>query len=651
MVLAALRAAGALDNMVDDISPPATSKLWLDKNFDPGILKEWDPIGSSWVEMSFHRLFERAAISNITLTGGTANALVANAPALFFSNRLYSITPTIANAGGGVTLQITGVGTFAVTYPDGAALAANEFAASRPETMVFRNGRFEVLFSTAELNAAVIAATAAATAAEAAAASIPGMISAKADKATTIGAGGLATGGGDLSASRTITVTKSSNAQAIAGTDDATAMTPTRVRDAVDGVPVPLGNNTLYKSMATKDRWLRSYRLADELQFTGGGALATDAAIIEAMFNRCKAAGRGELILPRGDIKLEQSCALLNTTGNMIAVRGQGEGATRFLNSSATQLWFQIGGAAGRSNDITLEGFTATANVTMTSGGSVFFVRNTTDIVFQDIVCRGVGNGWSLGVGASQTNDVVYTSILNCAGGSGGASTVPMIRLGSGGILQIGGNAHRWNANGSHEFMVQDDNTWNWDGLYVYDQFFEHFTKYLSARGKGVVNAEWTGGQVDRADVFFQAEPLAGGNCRNWNIHDVQILGFPGSGGGIGFLSSGSIESMRIVNNKFDNLTDAAVYASTGEAIVNGNEFINCANLGVSAPLGGAVVRIGQGFSRVINNTARRPSGSAGAAYRYGIQWDGASTGIRDAGPSGSNSWYGFGAAATTGTM
>lgn len=55
----------------------------------------------------------------------------------------------------------------------------------------------------------------------------------KADAARTISGGGLVTGGGNLTADRTITVTKSSQAQALAGTDDTTAMTPLRVRDAV----------------------------------------------------------------------------------------------------------------------------------------------------------------------------------------------------------------------------------------------------------------------------------------------------------------------------------------------------------------------------------------------------------------------------------
>jgi len=62
-------------------------------------------------------------------------------------------------------------------------------------------------------------------------------ISSKADKSISVGAGGLATGGGDLSASRTISVPKSSNAQALAGVDDTTAMTPARVKDAIATLP------------------------------------------------------------------------------------------------------------------------------------------------------------------------------------------------------------------------------------------------------------------------------------------------------------------------------------------------------------------------------------------------------------------------------
>lgn len=65
----------------------------------------------------------------------------------------------------------------------------------------------------------------------------------KADKAITVSGAGLATGGGDLSASRTITVPKSSQAQAEAGTDDTTAMTPARVKDAINAL-VPAATET-----------------------------------------------------------------------------------------------------------------------------------------------------------------------------------------------------------------------------------------------------------------------------------------------------------------------------------------------------------------------------------------------------------------------
>jgi hypothetical protein len=82
----------------------------------------------------------------------------------------------------------------------------------------------------------VITAVALKTALAIAIADVAGLqtaLNAKADAARSIGVGGLATGGGDLSANRTITVPKSSNPQAVAGVDDTTAMTPVRTKEAV----------------------------------------------------------------------------------------------------------------------------------------------------------------------------------------------------------------------------------------------------------------------------------------------------------------------------------------------------------------------------------------------------------------------------------
>ncbi|RVN58492.1 hypothetical protein [Sinorhizobium meliloti] len=60
IVLASLRAAGFLDNMEDGTSPPSDlSKLWLDKNLDPATLKEWNPVGAAWEQVTSQTLFGR----------------------------------------------------------------------------------------------------------------------------------------------------------------------------------------------------------------------------------------------------------------------------------------------------------------------------------------------------------------------------------------------------------------------------------------------------------------------------------------------------------------------------------------------------------------------------------------------------------------
>lgn len=75
-------------------------------------------------------------------------------------------------------------------------------------------------------------------------------LGARALAATTLSGGGLATGGGDLSANRTITVPKSSNAQALAGADDTTAMTPVRVKEAILALtPAPVDATTSVKGI------------------------------------------------------------------------------------------------------------------------------------------------------------------------------------------------------------------------------------------------------------------------------------------------------------------------------------------------------------------------------------------------------------------
>jgi hypothetical protein len=145
LVLAALRAQGVFNNLVDSLTAPAITSLWLDKNFDPAVLKEWDSIGSAWVAMTFDRMFGRAVATALTVTGGTANAITVSAPAAFIDNRLYSIIPTATNTGA-TTIQVAGVGTYNVVYGNGDAVQAGDIPDGQLVPLLFTNGRFELIY-------------------------------------------------------------------------------------------------------------------------------------------------------------------------------------------------------------------------------------------------------------------------------------------------------------------------------------------------------------------------------------------------------------------------------------------------------------------------------------------------------------------------
>jgi hypothetical protein len=105
---------------------------------------------------------------------------------------------------------------------------------------VARSGAQQAVIAGADVEAALQTVDARVATEEAARATADAL---KADKTTTVSGGGLVSGGGDLSADRTLTVTKSSQAQAQAGADDTTAMTPIRVKDAIDTL-VPAATTT-----------------------------------------------------------------------------------------------------------------------------------------------------------------------------------------------------------------------------------------------------------------------------------------------------------------------------------------------------------------------------------------------------------------------
>lgn len=94
----------------------------------------------------------------------------------------------------------------------------------------------------------------------------------------TVSGGGLATGGGDLTANRTITVAKASQAQAEAGTDDTVAMTPLTVKQAITALI-----NTLIPAASTTVAGI--VRLVNSVTSTSVTEAATAAAVKSANDN------------------------------------------------------------------------------------------------------------------------------------------------------------------------------------------------------------------------------------------------------------------------------------------------------------------------------------------------------------------------------
>ncbi len=61
IVLSALKDVGIFDNIVIADTAPSPSKLWLDKNFDPPVLKKFDSVLSAWIAASFDNVFPASA--------------------------------------------------------------------------------------------------------------------------------------------------------------------------------------------------------------------------------------------------------------------------------------------------------------------------------------------------------------------------------------------------------------------------------------------------------------------------------------------------------------------------------------------------------------------------------------------------------------
>lgn len=105
---------------------------------------------------------------------------------------------------------------------------------------------------------------------------------------------GLATGGGDLLIDRTITVTAATNAEAVAGTDTTTAMTPASTRAAILDVDVV---NSGTGSGVYRDRSGVDFRLNNLLPHANlGGFTITDNAAGDLVFQTTLGAGTRQML-------------------------------------------------------------------------------------------------------------------------------------------------------------------------------------------------------------------------------------------------------------------------------------------------------------------------------------------------------------------
>ncbi len=170
-----------------------------------------EPAVGNTLEVDVGRLI--AALRAIDVDVADALAQIVSKAGL--ASPAFTGTPTAPTAAPG-----TDSGQLATTAFVKAALAA--LVGLAPEAL----DTIEELAAASENNSDLIDLLESAVALKADAAATTAALAGKADKAITISASGLATGGGDLSANRTIAVPKASEAQAQARTDDTVALTP-----------------------------------------------------------------------------------------------------------------------------------------------------------------------------------------------------------------------------------------------------------------------------------------------------------------------------------------------------------------------------------------------------------------------------------------
>lgn len=220
---------------------------------------------------------------------------------------------------------------------------------------------------------------------------IVGGINVAAQTTRNVSAGGIATGGGDLSADRTITVTKATGAEVTTGTDDTHAVTPKALADA--GINIPrTGTVRLTLQTTAESGWV----LMDDGTIGNGSSGGTTRAnadtvdLFTLLWNNTDnadcAVSTGRGANAAADYAAGKTIALPKAKGRAFGVYGTGSGLTaRALAKSVGEETHTPTLAEMYAHTHTILGgsaimFTTTGPNGPTTGGYGFTGGGTTDI-------------------------------------------------------------------------------------------------------------------------------------------------------------------------------------------------------------------------------------------------------------------------------
>ena len=347
----------------------------------------------------------------------------------------------------------------------------------------------------------------------------------KAPTSRLINTSGIATGGGDLTTDRTISVTATAVGDAAFLTSNVSVVPST--------------------SRSSKQRWSDTINVMDYGADPAGGA--TFKTVMEIAVAEAQARNRSEIRLPPGLFTLESTCVLTNTVEtDHIRIIGCGD-ATRIRKSTGTGNWFNIGNnlsaaSVDKTRNLTFEDLFFEVSTAMTAG-TVFNLRQCVDMKFIRCSMKGVISAFNLGVGpiavgstSGGDGDVLRCEIAECSVTPSAVTGAPIFQLGGAGHITIRGGTFNGGQNWpggaipvSGQVLIRQTSdatapSSNVDGLYIYAPFCEDLYKYIEVVGGGLGNMIWVGGQMDGFHTALDTSNApAGSNNQSWQIIGAQF--------------------------------------------------------------------------------------------------------------------------------